>query len=146
MWKDTSDCQIGGVERYLLNDQNNHPWKKLDESEISASKKEAKPSLREKLLAARLAKGTKKEKILSHQYQEMMNKFGWSHEKMANEVELMKQQYEEKLKALEKSAKAGTLSRQNSNANVLSRQQSVDPQIGLNSSGSNTVLNAAKVK
>ena len=67
-------------------------------------------------------------------------------EKMANEVELMKQQYEEKLKALEQSAKAGTLSRQNSNANVLSRQQSVDPQIGLNSSGSNTVLNAAKVK
>ena len=67
-------------------------------------------------------------------------------EKMANEVELMKQQYEEKLKALEQSAKAGTLSRQNSNANVLSRQQSVDPQKGLNSSGSQPILNAAMLK
>ena len=67
-------------------------------------------------------------------------------EKMANEVELMKQQYEEKLKALEQSAKAGTLSRQNSNANVLSRQQSVDPQKGLDSSGSQPILNAAMLK
>ena len=49
-------------------------------------------------------------------------------EKMQHEVEMMKHQYEEKLKALEKSAKAGNLSRQNSMANVLSRQQSIDVQ------------------
>ena len=69
-------------------------------------------------------------------------------EKMQTEVELMKQQYEEKLKALEKSAKAGTLSRQNSMANVLSRQQSVDPQNskGADSNGSQPILNAAMLK
>ena len=69
-------------------------------------------------------------------------------EKMQTEVELMKQQYEEKLKALEKSAKAGTLSRQNSMANVLSRQQSVDPQNskGPDSTGSQPILNAAMLK
>ena len=69
-------------------------------------------------------------------------------EKMQNEVELMKQQYEEKLKALEKSAQAGTLSRQNSMANVLSRQQSNDPQNtkGLNSNVTQPILNAAMLK
>ena len=65
-------------------------------------------------------------------------------EKMQNEVELMKQQYEEKLKALEKSAQAGTLSRQNSMGNVLSRQQSNDPKNskGLNSNVTQPILNA----
>ena len=69
-------------------------------------------------------------------------------EKMQTEVELMKQQYEEKLKALEKSAKAGTLSRQNSNVNVISRQQSVDPQNakGTDSTGAQPILNAAMLK
>ena len=69
-------------------------------------------------------------------------------EKMQNEVELMKQQYEEKLKALEKSAQAGTLSRQNSMGNVLSRQQSNDPQNskGLNSNVTQPILNAAMLK
>ena len=69
-------------------------------------------------------------------------------EKMQHEVELMKQQYEDKLKAQEKSAKAGTLSRQNSMANVLSRQQSVDPQNskGPEPPGSQPILNAAMLK
>ena len=69
-------------------------------------------------------------------------------EKMQNEVELMKQQYEEKLKALEKSAQAGTLSRQNSMGNVLSRQQSNDPKNskGLNSNVTQPILNAAMLK
>ena len=49
-------------------------------------------------------------------------------EKMQHEVEMMKHQYEEKLKALERSAKDGNLSRQNSMADVLSRQQSIDVQ------------------
>ena len=67
-------------------------------------------------------------------------------EKMQNEVELMKQQYEEKLKALEKSAQAGR--RQNSMANVLSRQQSNDPKNskGLNSNVTQPILNAAMLK
>ena len=45
-------------------------------------------------------------------------------EKMQHEVELMKQQYEEKLKALEKSAKTGNLSRQSSIATGINRQHS----------------------
>ena len=64
-------------------------------------------------------------------------------EKMQHEVEIMKQQYEEKLKALEKSAKVGTLSRQSSMANVVSRQQSIDVQNGkgVDSTGVQPILN-----
>ena len=45
--------------------------------------------------------------------------------KMQHEVEIMKQQYEEKLKALEKSAKTGALSRQSSIANGIGGQQTI---------------------
>ena len=68
--------------------------------------------------------------------------------KMQHEVEIMKQQYEEKLKALEKSAKTGALSRQSSIANGLGRQQNVvDAQNGNTTAGEvNEVKKAAMLK
>ena len=68
--------------------------------------------------------------------------------KMQHEVEIMKQQYEEKLKALEKSAKTGALSRQSSIANGLGRQQSiVDAQNGNGAASvGNEVKKAAMLK
>ena len=68
--------------------------------------------------------------------------------KMQHEVEIMKQQYEEKLKALEKSAKTGALSRQSSIANGIGGQQSIANAQNANGAASigNEVKKAAVLK